>query len=190
MSQTADQKLSNKNANDKKASHFSFTPEQRADLIVKRLEQFIRDGRNLSEGMSLKRWMNMARFEISNAIYDTEKASKDHDIVTKRLLFAIASAFVTIGFWGTLFAYGKVQYLVVALVLGISGFVLLISLVEWNFFKKSTTLEVFKKTSLDQRVKDLTERINHMEKKLDNDRRVLQRLKRICTEKKNFFDKT
>ena len=42
------------------------SPEQRADFVVKRLEQFIREGRTVGEGMSLKQWMDMARYEIAN----------------------------------------------------------------------------------------------------------------------------
>ena len=42
----------------------------------------------------------MARTEIANALLAAENSNQDDDVVTKRLLFSIASALVTIGFWG------------------------------------------------------------------------------------------
>ena len=32
------------------------TPDERAEYVIRRLEQFIRDGRTVDEGMSFKIW--------------------------------------------------------------------------------------------------------------------------------------
>ena len=48
-------------------------PEERADFVVRRLEQFIRDGRTMAEGM-LSKWQEMAQVEIANAIVESEVA--------------------------------------------------------------------------------------------------------------------
>lgn len=39
--------------------HDNPTPEERADYIILRLEQFIRDGRTFSEGMNYKKWKSV-----------------------------------------------------------------------------------------------------------------------------------
>lgn len=155
------------------------SPEQRADFVVKRLEQFIREGRTVGEGMSLRQWMDMARFEISNALTAAENAHDDEDVVTRRLLFTVAASLVTIGFWGTLFAYDKVQYLVVAIIFGITGIVLLAIVGEWQLMKYFRRHQARQRVRSLHRVEDLTRRIKRMEKELKEEHRSLQsKLKR------------
>ncbi len=171
------------------------SPEQRADFVVKRLEQFIREGRTVGEGMNLRQWMDMARFEISNALHAAEQAHDDEDVVTRRLLFTVAAALVTVGFWGTLFAYDKVQYLVVAIVFGITGIVLLAIVGEWQLMKYFRRHQARQRERSLHRVEDLTRRIKRMEKELKEEHRSLQsKLKRQYDEKraeimKNIEDK-
>lgn len=155
------------------------SPEQRADFVVKRLEQFIRDGRTIAEGMSLKQWQDMARFEIANAVKAAENVSRDQDIVTRRLLFTVAASFVTVGFWGTLFAYDKVQYLPVAIIFGITGIILLAIVGEWRIMKYFRRHQARRREKSLHRVEDLTRRIKRMEKELKEEHRTLQsKLKR------------
>jgi len=172
------------------------SPEQRADFVVKRLEQFIREGRTVGEGMSLRQWMDMARYEISNALHAAENAHDDQDVVTKRLLFTVAASLVTVGFWGTLFAYDKVEYLVVAIIFGITGIVLLAIVGEWQLMKYFRRHQARQRERSLHRVEDLTRRIKRMEKELKEEHRALQsKLKRQYNEKreeilKNIADKT
>jgi hypothetical protein len=155
------------------------SPEQRADFVVKRLEQFIREGRTVGEGMSLRQWMDMARFEISNALHAAEQAHDDEDVVSRRLLFTVAASLVTVGFWGTLFAYDKVQYLVVAIVFGITGIFLLAIVGEWQLMKYFRRHQARQRERSLHRVEDLTRRIKRMEKELKDEHRALQsKLKR------------
>src|SRR3990167_4438821 len=111
------------------------TPEQRAEFVLKRLEQFIRDGRTISEGMNFKQWQDMARSEIAGAIVEAEQTYQDDYIVTRRLLFTIASATVTIGFWGTVMAFQKASFLVGAIIFGITGVWLYAVIGEWPLRK-------------------------------------------------------
>ena len=67
------------------------SPEERAHFVVKRLEQFIRDGRTVAQGMSFRQWQAMARIEIANAIIAAENIRQEDDVVTKRFLFVAAS---------------------------------------------------------------------------------------------------
>lgn len=153
--------------------------EQRADFVVKRLEQFIREGRTIAEGMSLKQWMDMARFEIANALIAAENARDDDEAVSKRLLFTVAAALTTIGFWGVLFAYDKVQYLVVAIIFGLTGIILLGIVGEWRLMKYFRRHQARQREKTLHRVEDLTRRIKRMEKELKEETRSLQsKLKR------------
>lgn len=80
------------------------TPQERADLIVKRLEQFIREGRSDKGGISFKKWQELAVHEVSNAIRDAEQHwRKDQRFVTRGLTIGAASL-LTIGVWGTVLA--------------------------------------------------------------------------------------
>ena len=63
------------------------TPDERAEFVILRLEQFIRDGRKVAEGMSVNIWQSMAKTEIAIAISETELGQQKEEAVTKRLLF-------------------------------------------------------------------------------------------------------
>lgn len=153
--------------------------DQRADFVVKRLEQFIREGRTIAEGMSLRQWQDMARFEISNALIAAENVHDEEDVVSKRLLFTIAASLTTIGFWGVLFAYDKVEYLVVAFIFGITGIILLAIVGEWRLMKYFRRHQARQREKALRRVEDLTRRIKRMEKELKEESHALQsKLKR------------
>ena len=48
------------------------SPDERAEYVILRLEQFIREGRTFDEGMSFKIWQAMAKVEIAIAIAESE----------------------------------------------------------------------------------------------------------------------
>ena len=155
------------------------SPEQRADFVVKRLEQFIREGRTFAEGMNLKQWQDMARFEIASALIAAENVHRDKGAVSKRLLFTIAASLVTIGFWGTLFAFDKVHYLVVAIIFSLTGIILLAIVGEWRLMKYFRRHQARQRQQSVYRVEDLTRRIKRMEKELKAESKALQsKLKR------------
>lgn len=145
------------------------SPEQRADFVVKRLEQFIRDGRTVAEGMSLRQWQDMARFEIANAVAAAENASQDDEQVTRRVMFTLAAALVTVGFWGTVFSFDKAPYLVVAFIFTITGLVTLAIVGEWRFMKYFRRHQAKKREKSMRRIEDLTRRIKRMEKELEKE---------------------
>ncbi len=80
------------------------TPEERAHLIIKRLEQFIREGRTERGGIPFKRWQELAVFEVGNAIRDAELYWRGDERFVTRGLAVGAAALVTIGIWGTVLA--------------------------------------------------------------------------------------
>ncbi|HEY9079611.1 hypothetical protein [Magnetovibrio sp.] len=150
------------------------SPEQRADFVVKRLEQFIREGRTLSEGMSLRQWQDMARFEIANAVSAAENAARDDDKVTRRVMFTLAAALVTVGFWGTVFSFDKAPYLVVAFIFTITGLITLAIVGEWRFMKYFRRHQARQREKSMRRIEDLTRRIKRMEKELEKEADTLR----------------
>lgn len=145
------------------------TPEERADFIVKKLEQFIRDGRTVGEGMSLRKWQEMARVEIANAIVESEVDAQEDDVVTKRLLFTIGSSLTTIGFWGALWSYGKISYLISAFVCVMAGIVLIAIALEWRVRKFWKSQKVKKREKALRRCEELTRRIKKLERELEKE---------------------
>lgn len=142
------------------------TPEERAEFVVERLAQFIRDGRTIA-GMPFRQWQQMARAEIADAVR-LQDLNREHDEgVTRRLLFTFASAFVTIGFWGAVFSMGKTEYLFTALICGIAGALLFAVAIEWRvrkFFKRRTAIKRRKRL---HKVEDLNKRVRKLETELD-----------------------
>lgn len=162
------------------------SPEQRADFVVKRLEQFIREGRSFAEGMSLRQWQDMARMEIALAVAAAEEASRDDDQVTRRVMFTIAAALVTVGFWGTLFSFDKAPYLVVAFIFTLTGLITLAIVGEWRFMKYFRRHQARKREKSIHRIEDLTRRIKRMEKELDKESDALRdKLKEQVKQKRN-----
>lgn len=151
------------------------TPEERAEFIMARLEQFIRDGRTVSEGMNLRQWQDMAKVEIANAIVETQLNAQDDDVVTKRVLFTFGASFTTIGFWGGLWAYDKLHYVGAAFLCGAAGLFMIGVAMDWQFrsFWKRRQMGVRQKSL--KRVQDLTRRIKKMEHELEQEEKRLEK---------------
>ena len=142
-------------------------PEERARFVVLRLAQFIREGRTLAEGMPFRQWQQMAEVEITNAVIDAENSRQKDDVVTKRFLFTIAAALVTIGFWGTAFAFDRASYAAVGLICGAAGLALFAVAGEWRLRKFMRRRKARKLTASLRRVEHLMRRIRAMERELD-----------------------
>jgi len=150
------------------------TPDERAEFVLQRLEQFIRDGRRLGEGMSLRQWEEMAKMEISNALLDAENVRQEDNVVTHRFVVSIAAALVTIGFWGTLVSFDKASYLVTAIIISIAGFWLFAIAVEWRVRKYWKKHQARKRMRALGRVEELTKRIRKLERELEDEEKDLK----------------
>src|SRR5271156_1348592 len=77
------------------------TPAQRAEYMIRQLENFIRDKRS-EKGLSFKTWQTLAHAELTNAFTEHERRLLQlrQDRLGRRLLLVAVSAVVTIGFWG------------------------------------------------------------------------------------------
>ena len=151
------------------------TPEQRAEYIMLRLEQFIREGRTIDEGMSFKQWQAMAKTEIAIAIAAAQNEVQKDDPVTRRLLFMTAACLTTIGFWGTAVALHKTAYLVGALVCGGAGILLLLVLGEWRFRKWSRKREAERRIERLANIEALNKRIKGLERALEKEEKLLKK---------------
>ena len=109
----------------------------------------------------------MAEEEVTNAAIDAENCRQKHDVVTKRFLFTVAAALVTIGFWGIVFAFDRASYAAVGLVFGAVGFALLAVAGEWRMRKFMRRRKARKLTASLRRVEILMRRIRAMERGLD-----------------------
>ena len=151
------------------------TPEERADFIMQRLEQFIRDGRTVSEGMNLQKWQEMAKVEIANAIVESQTDTKDDDVVTKRLLFTFGASFTTIGFWGGLWAFDQAHYVAVAFLCGAAGMIMIGVALEWRFRKYLKRRKVGVRFGALRHSQDLTRRIKKLESDLEKEEKKLKK---------------
>ena len=149
------------------------SPDERAEYVIMRLEQFIRDGRTFDEGMSFKIWQAMAKTEIAIAVAEAELGQQKDENVTRRLLFTFAAALVTIGFWGTAVSLHKVAYLAGAIVIGAAGLILLGVAGEWRFRKWSQVRKANKRRKALARVEDLNRRIKRLEHDLEKEEKRL-----------------
>jgi len=99
------------------------TPEDRAGITVRILEQAIREGRGETAlrgksgrpGMSFRAWQDVARVEIANAIRDAEAEVMRRRGTGNRIAMTVGACLVTVGFWGAAVAWGRVDRSVAAL---------------------------------------------------------------------------
>lgn len=109
------------------------TPEERGDIVVMRLEQLIRDGRTHRGGISFRKWQELARHEVANAIRDAERYWRGDEKFITRGLWVGAAALITVGTWGTVLATQLApDRQTAALILLISGAVVLAVLGAWG----------------------------------------------------------
>ena len=156
------------------------TPEERANFVVERLAQFIRDGRT-TDGMPFKQWQDMAKSEIVTTILDAQASVDKDDVVTKRLLFTFASALVTIGFWGASFAFDKVGYLITAVICTVAGIIMFSVAAEWRLRKVFKRRDARNRAETLHRVEKLNRRIRRMEKDLKDKAGHLERALKAVT---------
>lgn len=151
-------------------------PHQRADYIVRKLEQLIRDGKTVGGGMSFSTWQQLARAELANAFADIEKTKlrMAEDRTAKRLMAACAAAVVTIGFWGVVMAADQSFGRLPAILIFASGLVLIFAAGEWGLRRKLARHKAHQRLERFQRIEDLDKQI----KRLENDlRKKLDRVK-------------
>ncbi|HTH95928.1 MAG TPA: hypothetical protein VL574_00850 [Stellaceae bacterium] len=102
------------------------TPQDRAELIVLKLEHFIRDNRTV-RGVPYRDWQALARSELTEAFVEVAELSnrKSRDVVMKRMLLLGSSALITVGFWGAVVAIDTHYAVTSAIIMFLAGLALL-----------------------------------------------------------------
>lgn len=150
------------------------TPDERAEYVIMRLEQFIREGRTIDEGMPLKKWQSLARAEIAIAVAEAEN-SRDHDeINSRRVLFTAAAAMITIGFWGTVVSFHDVGHLAAGLICAGAGVALLFVAGRWRFRKWNNRRNAKERGKRLKRIGNLNKRIKRLEMEMEKEEKALE----------------
>jgi uncharacterized protein YlxW (UPF0749 family) len=151
------------------------TPAERAEYVIMRLEQFIRDGRTLDEGMSFRKWQAMAKTEIAIAVAEAENSQEHDEINSRRALIVAAAAMVTIGFWGTAVSIHNVGNMVAGIVFTIAGLVLVGVAGGWRIRKWNNRRQARERRKRLARIENLNKRIKRLETALEKEEEALEK---------------
>ena len=151
------------------------TPDERAEFVILRLEQFIRDGGAMDEGVSLKKWQVMAKKEIAIAIAEAEENQEYEDKKSRRILFVSAAAIVTIGFWGTAISLQKVGGLFAGVICATAGLILLMVAGGRKASKLYKRLRGKERRKRLAHIENLNKRIRRLEIALEKEEEVIEK---------------
>ena len=144
------------------------SPEERADFVVKRLEEFIREKKS-PEGMNFKHWQALCKAEIASAIAAAMHEQSSGDATLKRVLFVGAAALVTVGFWGMAVSLGRADYQIAGAICFVVGLVFLGFLGEWSYSRWQNKRRHRERMETLIRVGDLDKRLKAIEKTREAD---------------------
>ena len=144
------------------------TPQERADYVVRKLEQFILDGKTTEKGMSFRTWQAMARAELGNAFADIEqrKLQRQADITVRRILMVGATALVTIGFWGAVMAVDRRYGAVAAILLAVAGLVVAAMALELVLRRAMNRIKLQRRKAALGRIEDFDRQLKLFEAEL------------------------
>ena len=144
------------------------TPAERADYVVRKLEQFILDGRSAKHGMSFRTWQAMAREELGNAFADLElrQLKRRADITVRRILVVSATALVTIGFWGAVMAVDRRYGAVASILLAVSGLVVAALVLELVLRQAMSRIRKQRRKAAIGRIEDFDRQLKQLEAEL------------------------
>ena len=151
------------------------TPHERADLIVRRLEQFIREGRNEQSGINFRKWQELAVLEIANAIRDAEKYFRGDDRFITNGLSIGAASILTIGIWGTvLSADAAPERQIAAIILIVTGCVMFAAMGIWGIRRVDRHYKRIRRRDRIQRVLNFDRQLARLDRDLDKRIKKLQ----------------
>src|ERR1700689_4725395 len=140
------------------------SPQHRADYLVRKLEQFIREGKT-ERGMSFKTWQALARAELTNAFADLEmrQARRRADLTMWRILIVGAASLVTIGFWGAVLTVDRRYGQVSAVLLTVAGLVLAALLLELGLRRALNRLTQQRRKAAFGRIEEFDRQLKKLE---------------------------
>jgi hypothetical protein len=151
------------------------TPEERGDLVVLRLENFIREGRTERGGIPFRRWQELARFEVANTIRDAERLWRSEEKFVTRGLLVGAVSLITVGVWGTVLAAAAApDRQTAALILFVAGAVLLGVLSAWGIRRLDKVHQLTRRRDHLKRVADFDSQLAKLDLDLEKRLRELE----------------
>ena len=162
------------------------TTEVHAEYVVKRLEQFIRNGRKSDEGMSFKKWQNMAKAEIIKAFLEVKNQRNEMKRDSRILIFVSATAIVTIGFWGIAASLQRAETLTAGLICFFSGIIVFLFF-GWDRYRNyKLRCNIRDRFGSLQRISSIDKRIRILERELGaEEKKCQEQLKKIRGSKSN-----
>ncbi len=140
------------------------TPQQRADYLVRKLENFIRDGKS-ARGMSFKTWQGLARAELTNAFADVERQllRSRQDVTARRLILLAATTAVSIGFWGMVVVLDHHFGLLAAWICTAAGVVAAVVAGEIAFRRLAARYRTIARQKGFERIEDFDQQLKRLE---------------------------
>ncbi|MGD9639056.1 MAG: hypothetical protein AB7U85_08365 [Alphaproteobacteria bacterium] len=153
------------------------TPEERAELVVKKLEMVIRKGRDetakkvvmpdqsvhMMQGISYKKWQEAAKVEIAyairNAVLDEVKSSR----MIQAFLMIAGSCCATLGFLGIGVVWGNMPKILIAVAAIATGAFLLFLGLTWFVSGSIGKIISDQRKAKIARINNLNEQIKKME---------------------------
>jgi hypothetical protein len=151
------------------------SPDERAELVVTKLERFIRENRTVSQGVSFRKWQELAKAEIVDMFRDIETSHARESRTLERTLMVLGAGLATIGVWGTALAVGAAPHRVLAAmaVLG-GGLVVLWCVGALGMQAPIRRFRASQRQAGFQRVRSLNRKVSDLEHELKRRRKAMQ----------------
>lgn len=158
------------------------TPEDRAQIVVRILEQAIREGRNETSlrtksgrpGLSFRQWQDIAAVEIANAIRDAEAEVTKRKGVGNRIAMTLGACLVTLGFFGAAVAWGRVDRTLAAVASLAAGAGLLMTAMEIPFRLSWRKARAKRRARKFENIRSLDKQIRALERFLEDKKETLE----------------
>lgn len=158
------------------------TPEDRAQIVVRILEQAIREGRNETSlrtksgrpGLSFRQWQDIAAVEIANAIRDAEAEVTRRKGVGNRIAMTIGACLVTLGFFGAAVAWGRVDRTLAAVAAFAAGVGLLLAAMEIPVRLSWRKARARRRARKFENIRSLDKQIRALERFLEDKKEALE----------------
>lgn len=152
------------------------TPEERADLVVMRLERFIREHRTVSQGVSFRKWQDMARAEIADMLRDVEGRYARESRTLERALMVLGVGLATVGLWGTALAIDAAPDRVLAgILIMFGGLLVLWAVGVLGFRSPFRRFQAVQRRQTFDRVRSLNRKVADLEHALKKRQKALEK---------------
>jgi len=155
------------------------TPEQRADLVIKKLEKVIKESKEASSankgGMSYRKWQNEAKKEIISAILNAERCQAAKSNFFNRFLMLVGATTASLGFLGAIVAYGQTGRSLVAGVCILLGIIFITMGFEWLTLNQIKLYFSQRRNRRMARINDLDKQIKVLEQYMEDRRDELKK---------------